>query len=76
MQVQEGMSRQEIAKIFGTPDDRRFERGIEEWEYRTLQVVTGEVKVTVITFDEGRVSGMNTFTTGVYQHPAPAPCIH
>ena len=26
MKVQEGMSRQEISKIFGTPEYRRFER--------------------------------------------------
>lgn len=75
MQVQEGMSRQEISKIFGTPENRRFNQGMEEWEYRTLQVLTGEVKVTVITFDEGRVSGMNTFTE-VHQHPVPVPCTH
>ena len=28
MKVQEGMSRQEISKIFGTPEYRRFDRGM------------------------------------------------
>ena len=76
MKVQEGMSRQEISKIFGAPDYRRFDRGVEEWEYHRLSVIGGETKITVITFDEGRVSGMNTFVREVYTHPAPVPHIH
>ena len=76
MKVQEGMSRQEISNIFGTPDYRRFDRGVEEWEYHRLSVIGGETKITVITFDEGRVSGMNTFVREVYTHPAPVPHIH
>ena len=62
MKVQEGMSRQEISKIFGTPEYRRFDRGMEEWEYRSLSLI----------------SGMDTFTTRDFQeHPLPpAPCIH
>lgn len=63
MKVQEGMSRQEISKIFGTPEYRRFDRGMEEWEYRSLSLISGEYKVVVITFEDGRVSGMDTFTT-------------
>ena len=42
MKVQEGMSRQEISKIFGTPEYRRFDRGMEEWEYRSLSLISGE----------------------------------
>lgn len=77
MKVEEGMSKQEIAKIFGTPEFRRFDRGMEEWEYRKLILVTGEVKVTVITFEDGKVCGMNTFNVAdVHQHPAPLPCTH
>ena len=48
----------------------------EEWEYHRLSVIGGETKITVITFDEGRVSGMNTFVREVYTHPAPVPHIH
>ena len=70
------MKVQEISKIFGTPDYRRFDRGMEEWEYHSLSVIGGETKITVITFDEGRVSGMNTFVREVYTHPAPVPHIH
>lgn len=78
MKVQGGMSRQEISKIFGTPEYRRFDRGMEEWEYRSLSLISGEYKVVVITFEDGRVSGMDTFTTRDFQeHPLlPAPCIH
>lgn len=65
-------------KIFGTPEYRRFDRGMEEWEYRSLSLISGEYKVVVITFEDGRVSGMDTFTTRDFQeHPLPpAPCIH
>lgn len=77
MKVEEGMSRQEITKIFGTPEFRRFDRGMEEWEYRKLIVLTGDVKVTVITFEDGKVCGMNTFNVAeVHQHPAPLACTH
>ena len=31
--IQKGMSRQEVTKILGTPEYRRFDRDIEEWEY-------------------------------------------
>ena len=78
MIVQECMSRQEISKIFGIPEYRRFDRGMEEWEYRSLSLISGEYKEVVITFADGRVSGMDTFTTRDFQeHPLPpAPCIH
>lgn len=77
MKVQEGMSKQEIIRIFGTPEYRRFDRGIEEWEYRSLSMVTGEYKVTVITFDDGRVSGMDTYNTrDMNGHPVLPPCDH
>ena len=33
MEVQQGMSRQNVEKILGKPDYRRFDGGGEEWEY-------------------------------------------
>ena len=36
--IQKGMSRQEVTKILGTPEYRRFDRDIEEWEYSRVQI--------------------------------------
>ena len=77
MKVQEGMSRQEVSKLFGTPDFRRFDREIEEWEYREASGVPGEWKVVVITFDGDKVISMNTFTLPQgheHHHPQPFGC--
>ncbi|MBC8592224.1 outer membrane protein assembly factor BamE [Oscillospiraceae bacterium N12] len=77
MKVQEGMSRQEVSKLFGTPDFRRFDREIEEWEYREASGVPGEWKVVVITFDGDKVISMNTFTLPQgheHHHPQPIGC--
>ena len=41
MKVQEGMSRQEISKIFGTPEYRRFDRGMEEWGFPRTSSAAG-----------------------------------
>lgn len=71
MQVQEGMTKQEVTTLFGVPEYRRFDGGIEEWEYQILSVITGDTKVVVITFDRDRVSGMNTFKIPNFRmHPA------
>ena len=78
MSIQKGMTQQEVKTILGKPNYRRFDGAMEEWEYRSLSLISGEYKVVVITFEDGRVSGMDTFTTRDFQeHPLlPAPCIH
>ena len=58
--IQKGMSRQEVTKILGTPEYRRFDRDIEEWEYS--RVLSGKSNITrtqiVVTFEGGRVVAM------------------
>ena len=39
MEVQQGMSRQNVEKILGKPDYRRFDGGGEEWEYHRISSV-------------------------------------
>ena len=42
--IQKGMSRQEVTKILGTPEYRRFDRDIEEWEYS--RVLSGKSNIS------------------------------
>lgn len=72
MEVQEGMTRQNVENILGEPDYRRFDGGIEEWEYRRVSSVLYQTLMTIIvSFEEGRVVGMNTFNTEERLPPAP-----
>ena len=59
--IQKGMSRQEVTKILGTPEYRRFDRDIEEWEYS--RVLSSKSNITrtqiVVTFEGGsRCNGL------------------
>ena len=53
--IQKGMSRQEVTKILGTPEYRRFDRDIEEWE--DSRVLSSKSNITrtqiVVTFEGG-----------------------
>ena len=46
--IQKGMSRQEITNILGTPEFRRFDRDIEEWEYSRELSNRGNITKTQI----------------------------
>ena len=62
MEVQQGMSRQNVEKILGKPDYRRFDGGGEEWEYhRISSVLYGNSIKIIVYFADGRVTGMDTF---------------
>ena len=59
MEVQQGMSRQNVEKILGKPDYRRFDGGGEEWEYhRISSVLYGNSIKIIVYFADGRVTGM------------------
>ena len=61
MSVQQGMTPSEVRSIFGNePELRRFDGGMEEWEYRRFSAATGW-SVILIQFVDGRVSGMDSF---------------
>ncbi len=62
MEVQQGMSRQNVEKILGKPDYRRFDGGGEEWEsHRISSVLYGNSIKIIVYFADGRVTGMDTF---------------
>lgn len=66
--VKEGMPQKDINQLLGPPDYRRFDAGLEEWEYVTAysQVIN---RVIIIRFIDGEVTGMDTFTRPVPHNP-------
>lgn len=50
MEVQQGMSRQNVEKILGKPDYRRFDGGGEEWEYHRISSVLYGNSIKIIVF--------------------------
>ena len=72
MEVQQGMSRQNVEKILGKPDYRRFDGGGEEWEYhRISSVLYGNSIKIIVYFADGRVTGMDTFNGDEILLPPP-----
>lgn len=64
MKVYEGMPRQEVLDLLGVPDCRRFDGGLDEWEYTRILSQT-EKRVVIIRFASERVTGMDTFRAPV-----------
>lgn len=70
MKVQEGMNQREVKSILGSPDLRRFDGGVEEWEYRRISLNSSTSSVVVIVrFIDKEVIGMDTFDD-IPMHPA------
>lgn len=55
MEVQQGMSRQNVEKILGKPDYRRFDGGGEEWEYHRISSVLYGNSMYILQMEELRV---------------------
>ncbi len=60
MKVQRGLSKNEVKKILGEPTYVRFDRAVDEWEYRQ-KLAEGGWTVAIVTFEDGRVVSMDTF---------------
>lgn len=62
MSVQQGMTPGEVRSIFGgEPDFRRFEGGMEEWEYKRYSSTAGGWTIVLVRFLDGRVEGLDSF---------------
>lgn len=69
------MSRQNVEKILGKPDYRRFDGGGEEWEYhRISSVLYGNSIKIIVYFADGRVTGMDTFNGDEILLPPASGC--
>lgn len=56
MRIEEGMSKQEVKRILGGPENRSFDQGRESWEY-----IAVDGKYFIVYFYESKVVGMDTF---------------
>lgn len=65
MDIQQGMTQQEIKTLLGSPDYRRFGEVFEEWEYQRLDESLNWT-VVMVFFTDGLVAGMDTY-------PLPTP---
>lgn len=72
MGIHQGMFQQEVEKILGQPDYRRFDGGMEEWEYYRLSSVFYSTSMRIIVhFVDERVVSMDTFNGDTRPLPAP-----
>lgn len=71
MQIQQGMSSDAVLKLMGDPQHRSFIDNSEEWVYQHSTVTTTETKVIVVTFVNGKVKGLNSYSQENYPFPQP-----
>lgn len=74
MQVQKGMSQEDVTRLLGKPDYRRFDQESEQWEYRKTNMTIGASPdmVILIDFIDNKVTNMNSFDNAVAVCP-PVP---
>lgn len=68
MKVQKGMSQEEVSRLLGKPDFRRFDNGSEQWEYKKTNLYTATDMLIIIDFIDGQVANMDSFRDEI---PAP-----
>ncbi len=56
--IEKGMPKEQVLSTLGKPDYRRFDNEFEEWEYSPNAF---SEKVIIVTFENGKVSGLNSF---------------
>lgn len=65
MEVQKGMTQQEVSQLLGKPDYRRFEGNFEEWEFRRDKVtppITSIPMTIIVQFMNNEVISMDTYS--------------
>lgn len=69
--VEAGMTKEEILKLLGEPDFRRFDGNFQEWEYRKVHALTGEKTIVFVNFERNRVVSVDSYdgNTPPYPHP-------
>lgn len=70
-QVHSGMTAEEVTRLLGQPDYRRFNQEVEEWEYRKW--LSGSDAVVLVSFENGRVVSMDSFERPQAVQPSVPP---
>lgn len=60
--IHKGMSKQEVTKLLGAPQLRRFDPELEEWEYSKYLSNSGYTTI-IVTFDGDKVYSLDSFNT-------------
>lgn len=71
--IRPGMTQAQVEGMLGSPDYKRFDGGVEQWEYRSCYYAYGNQPVSVIVdFNDGKVIALDSFDTPQYPaHPVP-----
>lgn len=72
-QVHSGMTAEEVTRLLGQPVYRRFNREVEEWEYRKW--LSGSDAVVLVSFENGRVISMDSFERPQTTQPSVPPVV-
>lgn len=69
--IEKGMSKQDVTKILGEPQYRRFDRDLDEWEYtKGIAGVVGDATI-IVSFEDNKVVAMDSFPAS----SCPAPSV-
>jgi hypothetical protein len=60
LMISPGDSKEKVASVMGSPDDRQFKNTQEAWQYGMV-VTIGVCDYTVIWFESGKVTGLNSY---------------
>lgn len=61
LNIEKDMTKSEVSKILGTPDYRRFDEDIEQWEYVKGENYMSYGDVIIVDFKDGRVVNLNSY---------------
>lgn len=74
--IRPGMTQAQVQGMLGSPDYKRFDGGVEQWEYRSYYYTQGNQPVNVIVdFNDGKVVALNSFDTPQYPTPPVPPVV-
>ncbi|MDR0939995.1 MAG: DUF4476 domain-containing protein [Mediterranea sp.] len=60
MDIHPGMTQKEVSELMGKPTFRRFNNGVEEWEYEQVGNYFQWPRRVFVTFENGKVIGMDS----------------
>lgn len=78
-EIRLGMTQSEVRSLVGKPRFKRMNYSVEQWEYRSTNLMGTITYVTTVDFADGRVVACNTYekpdtsTDYMPQYPVPMP---
>lgn len=72
MKIEKNMSKREVTNLLGSPDYRRFDKDMEEWEYIKQDPLSTTKTIIIINFENDKVIFLNSFNGTEYTEPPMA----